>query len=69
MTNIGLYPGKHNSETLNAPANTLNQLAGFNYDAAGNLTQNGSTTYTYDAENRITATSGYTYVYDGDGSG
>jgi RHS repeat-associated protein len=67
LTNIGLYPGKHNSESLNAPANTLNQLAGFNYDAAGNLTQNGSTTYTYDAENRITATSGYTYVYDGDG--
>jgi RHS repeat-associated protein len=67
LTNIGLYPGKHNSETLNAPANTLNQLAGFNYDAAGNLTQNGSTTYTYDAENRITATSGYSYVYDGNG--
>jgi len=67
LTTIGLYPGKHNSETLNQAATTLNQLTGYSYDAAGNMTQNGSVAYTYDAENRITTTSGYSYVYDGDG--
>ena len=68
LTNIALYPGKQNSELLNAaPASVNNQLPSFNYDVAGNMTQNGSTSYTYDAENRITATSGYSYVYDADG--
>ncbi len=68
LTNIGLYSGKHNSETLNAaPASSKNQLPGYSYDAAGNMTSNGSTTYTYDAENRVTATSGYSYVYDANG--
>jgi RHS repeat-associated protein len=68
LTNIALYSGKHNSETLNAaPASSKNQLPGYSYDAAGNMTSNGSTTYTYDAENRVTATSGYSYVYDANG--
>jgi RHS repeat-associated protein len=42
----------------------------YNYDAAGNLIQNGSTQYTYDAENRLTALSTplWYYVYDGDGN-
>ena len=45
-----------------------NQLTGFGYDAAGNMTSNGSATYTYDAENRITSSAGCTFTYDGDGS-
>ena len=45
-----------------------NQLAGFGYDAAGNMTSNGSATYFYDAENRLLWTSGERYVYDGDGN-
>jgi RHS repeat-associated protein len=70
LTNIGLYPGQYNSETLNAPANVANQLTGFGYDAAGNMTSNSPSTYTYDAENRLVATpyAGFTYVYDGDGT-
>lgn len=72
LTNISGVIGKTYSETLNCPANTSNQLHPcFNYDAAGNLIQNGTTTYTYDAENRLIAAvgNGYadSYVYDGDG--
>jgi RHS repeat-associated protein len=69
LTNIAMKPGWQHSELLNAaPASTKNQLNGFCYDAAGNMT--GSTCspiYTYDAENRLSATTGYTYLYDGDG--
>jgi RHS repeat-associated protein len=46
-------------------------MSGFGYDAAGNLTQNGSVTFTYDAENRLiwtNASGGFSYLYDGDGS-
>ena len=65
--------GKTYTEPLSCGSpNTKNQLnTCFSYDAAGNLTQNGSTTYTYDAENRLTVVSGspaWYYVYDGDGS-
>ena len=38
------------------------------YDAAGNLIQNGTTSYTYDAENRLIATASTSYVYDGYGN-
>ncbi len=54
-------------ERRNAPTLSNNRLTGFGYDAAGNMTSNGSATYTYDAENRLIATAGTTYVYDGDG--
>jgi RHS repeat-associated protein len=71
LTNIGLMSGWHNSEVLNAaPASAKNQLNGFCYDSAGNMTGPtpcNNSSYTYDAENRITSTSGWTYVYDGDG--
>jgi hypothetical protein len=61
LTNVGPHLSKTNHENLNAaPANAKNQLTGFGYDAAGNLTSNGSATYTYDIENRLTATAGYT---------
>ena len=70
LTNIGSYLGKTNHETLNAaPASTKNQLTGFAYDAAGNMTQNGLINYTYDAESRlIWSNNGYEYLYDGDGN-
>jgi len=38
------------------------------YDAAGNMTVDGSATYFYDAENRLIATAGTSYIYDGDGN-
>jgi RHS repeat-associated protein len=55
-------------ENLGVTATTKNQISGYTYDAAGNMTTNpGVGTYTYDAENRMTATAGVTYTYDGDG--
>jgi RHS repeat-associated protein len=70
LTNRAAVTGKTNTEPLSAaPATVANQLPGFSYDAAGNLTQNGTATYNYDAESRLIATpaAGWTYVYDGDG--
>jgi RHS repeat-associated protein len=67
MTNETAISGKTNHEGLNTTANPNNQLAGFGYDAAGNMTSNGSVTYVYDAENRLVWTSGYRYIYDGKG--
>jgi len=68
LTNRGLVAGKSTYEPLNAaPATVKNQLTGFGYDPAGNMTSNGSASYIYDAENRLAATAGWTYVYDGDG--
>jgi RHS repeat-associated protein len=69
MTAISPYNGKP-SESLSTTATTTNQLVGYGYDPAGNMTGNGSTSYVYDAENRLlwtNAQSGYRYVYDGDG--
>jgi RHS repeat-associated protein len=74
LTNESQIAGKTNHEGLNAaPASVLNQLTGFGYDAAGNMTSNGTTSYVYDAENRLIWTSGIMgdqderYIYDGDG--
>ncbi len=56
--------------TFSAAATTQNRLVGFQYDAAGNLINDGSHTYTYDAENRIIKVDGgstATYAYDADG--
>jgi RHS repeat-associated protein len=68
MTAIGSYNGKPH-ESLSTSALPNNQLSGFGYDAAGNMTSNGSTSYIYDAENRLIAdpSAGYSYIYDGDG--
>jgi RHS repeat-associated protein len=68
LTNETGITGKTHSESLNVSAGTNNQLSGFGYDAAGNMTSNGTASYTYDAENRLTLTAGYTYTYDGDGN-
>ena len=60
---------------LNAAADNHNHMIGFNYDAAGNLTKEGSGTpswnYSWDAENRLSSISGSaadTFTYDGDGN-
>ncbi|MGA3093249.1 MAG: RHS repeat-associated core domain-containing protein, partial [Terriglobales bacterium] len=53
-----------------ATPTTNNQLVGYQYDAAGNMTYDGSHYYTYDAENRIVQVdSGSTasYVYNENG--
>ena len=58
---------KCSSESLSTTANEKNQIGIGVYDAAGNLTSNGTATYSYDAENRLASTAGTIYVYDGDG--
>jgi len=77
LLNITASSTAYTGCTQEAPSNTVNtknQLVGYCYDAAGNLTLNATCptgtftpAYTYDAENRLTATAGMTYVYDGDG--
>ncbi len=67
LTNETGISGKTNTEGLNTSANSNNQLAGYGYDAAGNMTSNGPASYVYDAENRLIATAGYSYIYDGNG--
>jgi len=53
-----------------AAATTRNRLVGYQYDAAGNVTYDGTHSYTYDAENRIVQVDGGStaaYVYDAEG--
>ncbi len=68
MTNENPIAGKTSHEGLNTSANVNNQLVGYGYDAAGNMTSNGNANYNYDAENRINATANLSYIYDGDGN-
>jgi RHS repeat-associated protein len=56
------------SPTLSQAITTKNQFAApMVYDAAGNLTNDGSHPFTYDTENRLVTAGGVTYTYDGDG--
>jgi hypothetical protein len=54
-----------------ATVSTLNRITntGFSYDAAGNMTADGSYTYQWDAESRMKSlnSTGVLYTYDGDG--
>jgi YD repeat-containing protein len=51
--------------------NAANQVEGWSYDAAGNLLDDGTTTYSYDALKRTltaaTASATRSYTYNGDG--
>jgi RHS repeat-associated protein len=62
---------KCSAETLSVPALANNQLSGYGYDAAGNMTADptdGGLALSYDQENRISAAGGYVYTYDADGN-
>jgi RHS repeat-associated protein len=69
LTQINLTQCSGNQ--LSASVNTNNQVntsSSYAYDAAGNMTQDGSgLTYLFDAENRITSAAGVSYSYDGNG--
>jgi len=59
--------GVHSSQLSFNTANNQINTAGYQYDAAGNMTNDGFHTYTYDAEGNITAVDGGTtaqYVYN-----
>jgi RHS repeat-associated protein len=58
---------------LSQSVGTNNRIAGFCYDAAGNLLQQGACPagppfqYNYNGENQLVSTGGVNYLYDGDG--
>src|SRR3989454_3764895 len=55
------YSGKPQPENLNQMAGNNNRFTGMSYDAAGNLLNDGASTYFYDAENQIKTGAGVTY--------
>jgi len=66
------YNGCVQESGLSISVSGSNQIAGFCYDADGNLLAQSpppcpSPTYTYNSENQMTSTAGVTYTYDGDG--
>jgi RHS repeat-associated protein len=67
LNKILAYSGKPQPENLNQMAGNNNRFTGMSYDAAGNLLNDGASTYFYDAESRIQTGAGVTYTYDGDG--
>lgn len=66
----GVTPPTCGGESMDAPASASNQLTGYGYDAAGNMTYDGTyhVNYSFDQENRITGGGQYTYIYDADGN-
>jgi len=52
---------------LSLSVNTNNQItsSGFSYDAAGDLTGDGTYTYSWNAERRLNSAANVTYTYDG----
>jgi RHS repeat-associated protein len=61
---------KCSAENFSVAALANNQLSGYAYDAAGNMTHDVTSglSYTFDQENRLTGANGYTYTYDSDGN-
>ncbi len=59
---------KCSADPLSVVALSNNRLSGFSYDAAGNMTQNGSANYSYNSESQMIATAGISYLEDGDGA-
>jgi hypothetical protein len=53
------------AQNLNVTVNNNNQIVGFTYDAAGNLTNDGALTYSWDGENRLKSTAATNYTWDG----
>ncbi|HEY6251340.1 MAG TPA: RHS repeat-associated core domain-containing protein [Candidatus Angelobacter sp.] len=69
--NLQKIPGSPAGENFQHAADSNNHLVSYNYDAAGNMTNDGATAYVIDAENRITSATANsattTYTYDADG--
>ncbi len=65
MTPTQCSPGSL-SVSVDSATNRIN-TTGYQYDAAGNMTNDTVHTYTYDAENRIATAPGVTCSYDGNG--
>jgi RHS repeat-associated protein len=57
---------KCTAQNLNVTVDGNNHITGMSYDAAGNLTNDGTLTYSWDAENRLKTTAATNYKFDGD---
>jgi YD repeat-containing protein len=57
---------KCTAQNLSVTVDGNNHISGMSYDAAGNLTNDGTLTYSWDAENRLKTTAGTNYKFDGD---
>jgi RHS repeat-associated protein len=69
LTSRAQVTGKVNYEPLSAPSTIKNQIAGYTYDAGGNMLTDvsGASTISYDSENRISTAGVWSYLYDGNG--
>jgi RHS repeat-associated protein len=58
---------KCSAPMLSLSVNTQNRItnSGFSYDAAGDMTADGTYNYTWNGENRLSTVAGVTYTYDG----
>jgi RHS repeat-associated protein len=63
-------PSKCSAENISLTALANNQLFGYGYDTAGNMTHDATSglNYSYDQENRIAGAGGFAYTYDAEGN-
>jgi RHS repeat-associated protein len=66
MAGVQNSHGPRSQGTYSPSADQLS-TSGFSYDAAGDVTNDGTYSYSWDAENRLTSAAGVTYTYDADG--
>ncbi len=65
---LGKAVTKCSAENAVFTMNGNNQPLYYSYDAAGNMTNDGTYSYNFDEENRIKGAAGYAYTYDVDGN-
>jgi RHS repeat-associated protein len=68
INNTGTGSGCWSLPVLSVSVNTYNQItnSGFSYDAAGNMTGDGSYSYAWNGEGLLKSAGTTTYTYDGD---
>jgi RHS repeat-associated protein len=68
VNNTGTGSGCWSLPVLSVSVNTYNQItnSGFSYDAAGNMTGDGSYSYAWNGEGLLKSAGTTTYTYDGD---
>jgi RHS repeat-associated protein len=67
---LSMSPSKCTAPNLGvgvSGSNWIDSPSGFQYDAAGNMTNDGQYSYSYDAEGRIASANGVSYSYDPEG--
>jgi RHS repeat-associated protein len=64
---VTINVSKCSAPALSLTADTYNHVSGNTYDAAGEVTNDGLTSYTWDAVGRTTAAGSTAYTFDGNG--